>query len=225
MTRIKICGIQDIETAIAASISGADFLGLVFASSKRQISPGKARQIVGTIHNLEKRPEIVGVFVNAPLVEVNRVADYCLLDRIQLSGDEDWDYCQNIRRPLIKAFHISLHKHVIDISAKIKEGYRYIPSERLIYLLDSRTNQTYGGTGTAFDWQIAKALSADCSLMIAGGLTPSNVRELIKDINPWGVDVSSGVETNGKKDIEKIRAFIQTVKRANTMALGGDTNG
>jgi len=221
MTRIKICGISDIESAIAAGQVGTDYLGMVFAPSKRQVTPEKALQIVAELLQLDSTPQIVGVFVNIPAPEVNQIADYCQLDWVQLSGDENWDYCKQIEKPLIKVFHVAPNTRHAEISANVWKGYSFIHPKQLICLLDSAVDGTCGGTGTSFDWQVVKAVSAKFSVMIAGGLTPDNVGELLHITKPWGVDVSSGVETNGKKDIDKIKAFIETVRRIDIENTGG----
>lgn len=222
MTRVKICGISDITSAIAASQAGADYLGMVFATSKRQISPENALKIVEAVRQLDSHPQIVGVFVNRPAGEVNQIADFCRLDWVQLSGDENWPYCQEIKTPLIKVFHIDSDARHAEISTNVWKVYRSItPPRQLICLLDSAVNGAYGGTGVAFNWQAAKAVSDKFSVMIAGGLNPDNVGELIELTRPWGVDVSSGVETNGKKDITKIKAFIETVRRIDLEHTGG----
>ena len=221
MTKVKICGISNIESAVAASQAGADYLGMVFASSKRQVSPAEAMKTVAEVRHLESPPQIVGVFVNQPAAEVNQIADYCQLDWVQLSGDESWDCCKQIEKPLIKVFHIAPDARHAEISIDVWKGYSLLPPKQLICLLDSEVNGTYGGTGTTFNWQAVKAVSAKFSVMIAGGLTAENVGELLQITKPWGVDVSSGVETNGKKDIDKIKAFIETVRRIDLERAGG----
>ncbi len=214
MTRIKICGLSEVEHALAAGKAGADYLGLVFAPSQRQVSPDKALQIVEAAGGLKNPPVLVGVFVNTPAQEVNRIADYCRLDWVQLSGDETWRYCQKIERPVIKVIHVSADKKVEQILSKIDMGYRLRSESDLICLLDSKVRDTYGGTGQTFNWQLAREVSARFPVIIAGGLNPTNVGQLVKESQPWGVDVSTGIETAGQKDILKIRAFIKAVRNA-----------
>ena len=127
-----------------------------------------------------------------------------------------------IEMPLIKVFHIDPDARHAEISTDVWKGCSIIPPNRLICLLDSTVEGTYGGTGTPFNWQAAKVVSDKFSVMIAGGLTPDNVGELMKLTNPWGVDVSSGVETNGEKTLTKIKAFIETVHRFDLEHGGGD---
>jgi Phosphoribosylanthranilate isomerase len=166
MTWVKICGISDIASAVAACDAGADYLGMVFAPSRRQVTPAKARKIVEAVLQLDSRPQIVGVFVNQPAAEVNRIADYCRLDWVQLSGDEDWGYCQKISTPLIKVFHITPDARQAEVSTAVWKGYSFVPPKQLICLLDSAVGGTYGGTGTPFHWQIAKAVASKFSVMI-----------------------------------------------------------
>jgi len=218
MTRIKICGLSEIQHVLAAAEAGADFLGLVFAPSRRQVSSKKALQLVEAVCQLKTRPAMVGVFVNSTAEEVNRIADYCGLDRVQLSGDENWEYCRQIERPIIKAVHVSNTSTPDEIVSEIATGYQLLPQQNLICLLDSKAGDTYGGTGRAFSWRLAGKVSARFPVLIAGGLTPTNVSRLVKETQPWGVDVSSGVETNGQKDTAKIIAFIKAVRRIKASA-------
>jgi phosphoribosylanthranilate isomerase len=214
VTRIKICGLSEIQHVLAAAEAGADFIGLVFAPSQRQVSTKKALRLIEAVCNLKLRPAVVGVFVNSAADEVNRIADYCHLDQVQLSGDETWDYCRQIERPIIKVVHVSKTSTPDEIVSEIAIGYRLLPQKNLICLLDSKVGDTYGGTGRAFNWQLVGKVSARFPVLIAGGLTPTNVSRLVKKTQPWGVDVSSGVETGGQKDTAKIEAFIKAVRTA-----------
>lgn len=213
MTQVKICGITDAATARAAAEAGADFLGLVLATSRRQLSPEQARKIGDAVRAHGNPPKMVGVFVNLPAAGVNRLAADIGLDYVQLSGDENWDYCKEIKRPVIKTVHISGGMAVTDVIDEIAAGYRVLGGHGFIPLLDTGTGKAYGGTGVTFDWELAETVAAKHGIIIAGGLDPENVGELVRTVKPWGVDVSSGVETGGRKDIVKIRKFIETVRK------------
>ena len=213
MTRVKICGISEEEHALTAAGAGADFLGFVFAPSRRQVTPEKAVRIISTVRQLNCSPLIVGVFVNEGVTEVNRIATYCNLDWVQLSGDEKQEYCLKIERPLIKVIRVSSDKTPELITGEINDNYNRLERNKLIFLLDTHSSLAYGGTGTSFNWNLLKKIPPQHPMFIAGGLTPGNVSGLVTNIKPWGVDVSSGVETDGKKDSFKIKAFIAAVKK------------
>jgi phosphoribosylanthranilate isomerase len=212
MTRVKICGIRDKNNALAVVEAGADFIGLVFAPSRRQVSPQQALPLVEVVRGLRSRPAVVGVFVNAAAQEVNDIADYCQLDWVQLSGDESWQYCQELRKAIIKVIPVSSGQKTDEILADIETGYQLLPEKELVCLLDSRVGGAYGGTGQVFNWELAREVSVRFPVIIAGGLTPANVGQLIRKVKPWGVDVSTGVESNGLKDASKIRAFVKAVR-------------
>ena len=212
MTRIKICGIREEVHALAAVEAGADFIGLVFAPTRRQVSPAKAREIVDTVKKSSSATKPVGVFVDTPASEVNRLADFCGLDWVQLSGNESWEYCRQIARPIIKAIRIGQQLRE-EINAELAAGLKTLSPQRFIILLDSQVEGKYGGTGITFNWRLAQQVVREFPVIIAGGLNPQNVAQAIEIAAPWGVDVSSGIETGGIKDVAKIKAFIEAVRR------------
>jgi phosphoribosylanthranilate isomerase len=212
VTKIKICGLSKVEDTIAAA--GADFIGLVFAPGRRQVAPDEARRIAEAVRRLSPAPEVVGVFVNSPADEINRIADFCLLDRVQLSGNEDGDYCRRIERPLIKVVHVAPTTEASHILEELKALSRLGLENEPVYMLDTKTGGAFGGSGRFFDWRLAAVAAARFPIIVAGGLSPANVGGLIKQVKPWAVDVSSGVETNGRKDAARIMDFIETVRIA-----------
>jgi phosphoribosylanthranilate isomerase len=143
---------------------------------------------------------------------VNRIANLCNLDWVQLSGTETWKYCEEIKIPIIKTVHVTAKDSSREIIEYMKKGYHSISTDGLMYLLDTYIGGVHGGTGRTFSWQLAKEVAAVHPFIVAGGLTADNVDRLIEEVHPWGVDVSSGVELAGKKDIRKIREFIVKVK-------------
>jgi len=210
LTKIKICGITDVSYAQAAIEAGTDLIGVVFAPSPRQVTPEKAREIVAAVK--KHYVSVVGVFVNMPAETVNTVAYACELDRVQLSGDESWEYCQEIEKPLIKAVHIPPDWGEKELLAHLEDGQQL--DRPPVYLLDTLVENKYGGTGKVFAWEIARGAVAKFPVIIAGGLDPENVGQVVSRLRPWGVDVSSGVESEGVKDANKIKAFVQAARSA-----------
>jgi phosphoribosylanthranilate isomerase len=214
VVRIKVCGVTDTTTALAAAWAGADFVGLVFAPSRRQVSPEQARLVAETVRSLKPRPLLVGVFANAPINEVNHTAELCLMDVVQLSGNEDWQYCRKVKSPIIKTIHISMRTTMAQVITEIEQGYRLFSHDGLTFLLDTAASGAWGGTGRTFDWRLARRIAANFPFLVAGGLDPDNVGWLVGCVDPWGVDVSTGVETAGVKDEAKIRVFIGVARQA-----------
>jgi|WetSurMetagenome_2_1015567.scaffolds.fasta_scaffold163912_3 phosphoribosylanthranilate isomerase len=209
MTRIKICGITGIAQAQAVIAAGADLMGVVLAPSRRRVSSAAAREIVRAVAG---RLPVAGVFVNTPAEAVNNTASRCGLDYVQLSGDESWEYCRLIKKPVIRAVRISADWTAERLLACLEEGEKTLGQQGIIYLLDTRSGDAYGGTGEAFDRRIAAAAAARFPVLIAGGLDPENVGGVVSGLKPWGVDVSSGVETGGVKSAAKIESFVRAVR-------------
>jgi phosphoribosylanthranilate isomerase len=212
MIRIKICGLSCVEEALACAELGADYIGLVFAPSRRRISAEKAAQIVDSLRSNNSRPAVVGVFVNLPSKEVNLISKQVGLDFVQLSGDEPLDYCREITLPVIRTIRVSNSTTPDEIINTISRSQSTNFENSLTFLLDTQFQNSYGGTGQTFDWSLAKKIASRYQVIIAGGLSSNNVIDLLTEVKPWGVDISSGVETEDKKDISKIRTFIQNVK-------------
>ena len=201
MVRVKICGITSVEDALQAVEAGADALGFVFhEKSPRSVSPEQAAMI---IRALPPFVQAVGLFVNAEIDLVNAMAELCRLDLVQLHGEEPPEFCGLVARRVIKAFRVK------DVTSLDLIGNYRVAG----YLLDAWLPDTYGGTGTTFNWEIAKLAGEFGPIILAGGLTPCNVRSAVEAVAPYGVDVSSGVESApGKKDPEKVREFIGRAK-------------
>ena len=214
MTHIKICGIKEESHALAIAEAGVDFIGLVFAHSPRQVTPARAEKIVSALKKANTKTEVVGVFVNTPVSRANKIADFCHLDWVQLSGNEPWGYCRDLATPVIKVIRVSRHQKPEQVCADLTYGTKILKTHKHLFLLDSNVRERYGGTGKTFDWNLAKSIVKQFTAIAAGGLTPANVAEAIRTIAPWGVDVSSGVETRGVKDMAKISKFIEAVRKA-----------
>jgi len=204
MVKVKICGITDLETAIGAAEAGADALGFVFAPSKRMVRPETAKEIIRALPPFVAR---VGVFADQPLEEVREIAARCGLDYVQLHGQESPGYCCRVGLPVIKAFRVR-DRASLDMVARYPEV--------AAILLDAYNPVALGGAGVAFDWEIVAGISFPRPLVLAGGLNAANVARAITRVRPYAVDVSSGVETNGRKDLAKITAFIRRAKEASS---------
>jgi len=213
MTYIKICGIKEETHALVSAKAGADAIGLVFAPSPRRVNLEQAQKIAIAVRQSGYPVEVVGIFVNSHPTTVNAIAENCHLDRVQLSGDESWEYCREIARPMIKSVRVKRGQSAAEVCAHLAEGARILAQQKYIVLLDSRVRGKYGGTGKVFDWNLASQIAREYPVLLAGGLTPENVAQALKRVAPWGVDVSSGVESGGVKHISRIRAFIAAVRR------------
>ena len=204
MTKIKICGITNLEDAQNAADLGADFLGFNFYSkSPRFIDYNKVNEIV---RKLNGKVRIVGVFVNENIDNVKKISEYCNLDLIQLSGDENNDEIIQLRektnKKIIKTFRI---KNKINANSINSFDSNYI-------LMDTFNNGLYGGTGESFDLNMINGVD-NKKLFLAGGLNNKNVNKAIEKLKPFAVDVCSSIESKpGKKDYDKMKLFVEAVR-------------
>jgi phosphoribosylanthranilate isomerase len=203
MTRIKICGITRVEDALAAAYSGADALGLVFYDkSPRFLTPKQAAQLAAAIPPFVT---LVGLFVNSSAEAVEEILRQVPLDVLQFHGEEEPKFCSQFNRPYLKAVRV---KYGVDL---VQYAARYKDAQGL--LLDAFIEGTHGGTGVSFDWTLIPH-NLPLPVVLSGGLHVNNVADAIKQVRPWAVDVSSGVEAvKGIKDAVKIAAFINEVKK------------
>ncbi|RUT35700.1 phosphoribosylanthranilate isomerase [Paenibacillus zeisoli] len=211
MVRVKICGLTNKESAWAAVEAGADAIGFVFAEGRRRITPVLAREI---IRSLPPYITTTGVFVNEELNQVNQIADFCRLDLLQLHGDETPEYCNRAVRPVVKTIHMGAG---VPDDEYIQNRY----GERVrAFLLDTFVAGATGGTGQTFPWSSVQKMRIRTPIILAGGLHPVNVAEAIRLTQPFSVDVSSGVETNGQKDPAKMREFVHAVRSCSPVFFG-----
>lgn len=230
MTLVKICGISDPKHARLAAAFGADFIGMVFAPSKRQVTLGEAKRIAKALGKAGgprlqsgdpaaieealrvRRPLLVGVFADQDPDTINAIAEEVGLDLIQLSGSEPWEVNEHLVRPVLKCMKLREDEAAGAVMAHYHGG--------ALLLLDPFVPGTYGGTGRTLDWTVAAEIAGQTPTVLAGGLTSANVGEAVRTVQPWAVDVSSGVETDGVKDPQKIRAFIAAARSAESAATG-----
>ena len=201
--RVKICGITAADDALHAAACGADALGFVFyTGSPRCVTPAAAAAICAGLPPFVSR---VGLFVNEDPERIRAVADECGLDVVQLHGDEPAQDCVRLSRRVVKALRVR------DV-ASLAGHEQYAVSA---LLLDAWDADRFGGTGASFNWELATGIARQRPVILAGGLTPDNVAEAIRQVRPYGVDVSSGVErAPGRKDPEKVARFIRMAKEA-----------
>ena len=221
---VKICGIRTLDDALAAAESGADFIGMVFVPERhRQITADAAKIIVEGVREGVRNsggpvPRIVGLFADQLLGEVNAIVEYVGLDVAQLCGKETVEYAGQVGCDVIKVVHVAESATAADdagTGARMKDfsGVGHLVT------LDRYVEGIQGGTGKGFNWGVAAVLSRAClPFLLAGGLSPENVADAIAEVRPWGVDVSSGVETGGIKDHQKIRDFMRNARTADKSA-------
>lgn len=200
MPKIKLCGLTRQSDIDAVNIANPDYIGFVFAKSRRQINEEKAKQFK---QFLSPYIQVVGVFVNEKIEKIINLCNSNIIDMIQLHGDEDNEYIRKLKEcvpnKIIKAVRV---KESQDVERAIEIVADYI-------LFDTYHREQYGGTGETFDWNLISKV--DKPYFLAGGINADNVYEAIKLCNPFCIDISSGVETNGYKDPKKILHIIDKV--------------
>ena len=203
MVKVKVCGITNPEDARAAATAGAAAIGLIFAESPRKVGIEEAREVAAALpEDILK----VGVFVNAKPDEVVRIAREVGLDYAQLHGDEGPEDVTAVRGDGVKVIKALRVRAAADLAEIEVYGAD-------LYLLDAYSEKARGGTGTRFDWRLAKSLKGRANILISGGLGPENVRDAVSYFEPWGVDASSSLESApGKKDRDRVRRFVFAAK-------------
>ncbi|MGI8486905.1 MAG: phosphoribosylanthranilate isomerase [Thermomicrobiales bacterium] len=213
---VKICGIRSTSAAIVATEFGADYLGFILAPSKRQIDIATVARIKSELvawqreNDEQTLPLLTAVVVNLGVRNLREIASSGAVDVIQLSGDESPDILGEIDFPISKALRIDPTHGESAARQEIEAWLNHARPAGSI-LIDAWHPGAYGGTGLTADWVTIARLAADYPIWLAGGLTPENVASAISDVRPFGVDVSSGVETDGQKDVAKINAFLGAV--------------
>ena len=244
MIHVKICGITNLEDALAAAEAGADLLGFVFFSrSPRCIDPEHAREIVAALKQRGNAPRFVGVFVNEPLQRVRTIGATAQLDMAQLHGDESPEVVRDLSslgvetpsykttpdqsgfpapfvgRSLVARRFIAVRalrpRDEAEAQAQVAEYRVAVNGNIPAFIVDAFDAQRFGGTGARADWDIAARIAREFPILLAGGLNADNVAEAIRTVQPWGVDVSSGVErAPGLKDQDRVRQFVRAAKSA-----------
>ena len=214
MTHVKLCGFRTAAPVVAAVEAGVDAVGLVFVpAASRALDVAQAGALLEEARlSVARMPEVVGLFADQPADAVNGVVAELGLDAVQLCGAESISYCARMTAPVYKVIGIDPE---VPASAQlprvmVTQQRHALAGHRIV--VDTQTAGLYGGVGRSFDWDVAAGLAQAFEMSLAGGLTPDNVAEAMERVAPWGVDASSGVETDGEKDPEKIRAFIETVR-------------
>lgn len=204
-TKIKICGLTRPRDVEAVNAARPDYIGFVFAESRRRLTP---QQALSLKRQLDPEIQSVGVFVNASLETVLDITSQGILDIVQLHGDEPPAFAERVRRktgcPVVKAFRIKGEESLAALKAYDQADY---------LLLDAYNKNVYGGTGRAFNWELLDENRSKKPFFLAGGLKIENIEKAIRTVRPYGVDISSGVETNGCKDPGKIEEIIKRIRR------------
>ena len=214
MTHVKICGFRSAEPLLVAIDAGADAVGLVFVpSAGRRVTADEACAVLDEVRaSGQSPPPVVGLFADQPVDEVQQAVTWVGLDAVQLCGSEGVEYAAQLGVPVYKVISIDADVPVAAQMPRVMvlQQRHALAGHRIV--LDAQVPGEYGGTGRQFDWDLAADLAGAFEMSLAGGLSPENVREAVERVRPWGVDVSSGVETDGEKDPAKVRAFVEAVR-------------
>lgn len=208
---VKICSLREPGQAEFAVAAGASAIGLIFAGASRQVTVERAVEIATELRRLDRSAPllVVGVFVDQPMDDVNRITDRVGLDLVQLHGTESPADMAKLERPVIKIIRPSSGDGTMPMTS-----FAALPVPPVAYLVDGSSKDAAGGTGERADWSTAAEMARTARLVLAGGLTPENVGDAIRSVRPFGVDVSSGVETAGAKDRGKVIAFAAAARAA-----------
>ena len=218
MTKLKVCGITQLEDARYLAPLGVDYFGFVqYEDSPRYIEPSHVADILEWVHG----PTPVGVFVNESVDTINAAADEAGFEMVQLHGEEPAYVCEAVERPVIKAIRVR-HDAASDQLRAVLERYEDVVD---YFLLDTHNSSTWGGTGESFNWRVARELANDDPIFLAGGIDADNVERAIRTMRPFAIDLSSGLEedTPGQKSFPKIDAFLSAFNAANE-SLAEDLN-
>ena len=220
MAIVKVCGMRELSHMVAATEAGVDMLGMVFVPAvRRYIEQDAAQELVAAFREQGHAPQLVGLFADQPVEEVNEVASRLGLDMVQLCGYEPVGYWAKVNIPILKVVHVASVPAESQTARGIVMKDVHFRLQKVskaghIAVLDRKSDAQPGGLGETFDWSIAREMAdRGHNFLLAGGLAPENVGDAIESTHPYGVDVSSGVESDGVKDIAKIQAFIAAAKR------------
>lgn len=206
MTKVKICGLKREEDIEYVNRLMPDYVGFVFAESRRQVKKIQAKKLIADLV-----PEIkkVGVFLNQSAPEVEDIAGYCGLDILQFHGEEEPAYCSSFQYEVWKAFRVKDQAGLERIEEYTVNGL----------LFDTFVAGQYGGTGETFNWELVSDITREKFVILSGGLHLENVGQAIRTVQPAVVDVSSGVETDGNKDFSKMKSFMENAKKFNPTSV------
>lgn len=207
---VKLCGLRTLDDAKASIEAEASALGFILAESKRQVTP----EFVGSLRqHLVSPPTMVGVTVNRSASDLNLLFEEARLDMIQLSGNEPIDILEELEMPVIKALRFPEGTSIDDATREVDAWLSHRHAAELV-IVDGYKAGQYGGSGTKANWRLLHEVSVRYPIVLAGGLDPDNVAMAIHQVNPMGVDTSSGTETDGAKDPAKLKAFVKNAREA-----------